>query len=199
MHPEAIIEGMSDVTQILENLESGDPSAAEELLPLVYDELRRLAAAKLAREKPGQTLQATALVHDAYLRLVGADAAKHWDNRRHFFAAAAESMRRILVENARHKQRKKRGGANERFELRDFDLVGVPADDRLLDLDTALTQLAAEDSRAFELARLRFFAGLSVEESAASLNVSLRTAKRDWAYARAFLSRTLQAYEGKRD
>ena len=190
---------MSDVTQILANLESGDPFAAEQLLPLVYDELRNLAAAKMAQENPGQTLQATALVHDAYLRLVGADAGKHWENRRHFFAAAAESMRRILVENARSKKRQKRGGGNARLELQEFDLVGLPADDRLLDLDAALTQLAAEDSRAFELARLRFFAGLTLEEAAASLDVSLRTAKRDWAYARAFLSRTLQAYDGNRD
>jgi RNA polymerase sigma factor (TIGR02999 family) len=185
---------MTDVTRILSQIDSGDPSAAEQLLPLVYDELRKLAAAKLAQEKPGQTLQATALVHDAYLRLVDAERAQHWDSRRHFFAAAAEAMRRILVESARRKQRHKHGGGNRRYELQDFDLVGLPADDRLLDLDEALAQLTEDDPRAAELANLRFFAGLTLEETASALDISLRTAKRDWAYARAFLSRTLQAY-----
>jgi RNA polymerase sigma factor (TIGR02999 family) len=185
----------TDVTQILNAIEQGDPSAAEQLLPLVYDELRKLAARKMAKEEPGQTLQATAIVHEAYLRLVDVEKAQHWDSRGHFFAAAAEAMRRILVENARRKGRQKHGGDRIRNDLCDFDAVGLPVGEEVLDLDEALTQLAQQEPRSAELAKLRFFAGLTLDEAALALNVSLRTAKRDWTYARAWLSRTLRAYD----
>ena len=185
---------MSDVTRILSQIESGDPSAAEQLLPLVYDELRKLAAAKLAHEKPGQTLQATALVHDAYLRLVGdGDREQSWDNRGHFFAAAAEAMRRILIDQARQKHSDRRGGGWQRCELSDADRVTLPISDELLDLDDALTRLSTVDPQAAELVKLRVFAGLTVEEAAAIQGVSTRTAKRNWAYARAWLGRELDA------
>jgi RNA polymerase sigma factor (TIGR02999 family) len=187
---------MSDVTQILNAIERGDPSAAEQLLPLVYDELRKLAAQRMAQEDPGRTLQPTALVHEAYLRLVDVEKAQNWDSRGHFFAAAAEAMRRILVENARRKGRQKHGGCRTRNDLSDFDLVGLPLGDEVLDLDEALTQLGKHEPRSAELARLRFFGGLTLDEAALALNVSPRTAKRDWTYARAWLGRTLRAYDG---
>jgi len=186
-------DAMSDVTRILSQIESGDPSAAEQLLPLVYDELRRLAAVKLAQERPGQTLQATALVHDAYLRLVDVERAQHWDSRGHFFAAAAESMRRILIDQARQKLSDRGGGGWQRCELSDADRVSLPVNDDLLDLDDALTRLAAIDLPAAEMVKLRVFAGMTVEEAAALQGVSVRTAKRNWAYARAWLGRELTA------
>src|SRR6186713_1379774 len=158
---------MSDVTRILLQIESGDPSAAEQLLPLVYDELRKLAAARLAQEKPGQTLQATALVHDAYLRLVGEGREQSWDNRGRFFAAAAEAMRRILIDQARQKHSDRRGGGWRRCELSDADRVTLPVSDELLDLDEALIRLSAADPQAAELVKLRVFAGMTVEEAAA--------------------------------
>jgi RNA polymerase sigma factor (TIGR02999 family) len=173
---------MNGVTHILSAIEQGDPSAAEQLLPLVYDELRRLAAQRLAQEKPGQTLDATALVHEAYLRLVGE---QHFDNRRHFFAAAAEAMRRILVENARRKARLKHGGGQERVPLP--DVAAADPDDDLLAVDEALTQLAAEDPLKAELVKLRFYGGQSVEDAANCLGISRATADRYWAFARAWL------------
>lgn len=175
---------MSDVTQLLSAIESGDPQAAAQLLPLAYDELRRLAAAQMAREKPGQTLDATALVHEAYLRLVGD---QHFDNRRHFFAAAAEAMRRILVDTARRKMRKKRGGERGRVDLDAVELVAPSPDDTLLALDEALIRLAEVDSTAAELVKLRYFAGLSIPQAAEALGIGARSADRLWAYARAWL------------
>ena len=178
---------MSDVTRILCAIDQGDPAAAEQLLPLVYEELRRLAAQKLSHEKPNQTLQATALVHEAYLRLVDAERVQHWDSRGHFFAAAAEAMRRILVENARRKQRQRHGGGRSQLELHEDDLVlDVPPDD-VLALDEALQKLAAEDPLMASLVTLRYFSGLTMEQAAAVLDVSLRTAERYWTYARAWL------------
>jgi RNA polymerase sigma factor (TIGR02999 family) len=178
---------VSDVTHILAQIESGDPSAAEQLLPLVYDELRKLAAAKLAHEQPAQTLQATALVHDAYVRLVNVEMAQHWDSRGHFFAAAAEAMRRILVENARRKQRLKHGGGRERLDLEEIEAVAdAPADD-LIALDAALAKLERLEPSKADVVKLRYFAGMSVEEAAKSLGISCATAKRYWAYARAWL------------
>jgi RNA polymerase sigma factor (TIGR02999 family) len=178
---------MSEITTILNALQQGDARAADQLLPLVYDELRRLAARKLAHEKPGQTLDATALVHEAYLRLVGDDAEQCWNSRGHFFAAAAESMRRILVENARRKKTKKRGGKRRRIDLSQAEPLTQADPDAVLDLDEGLTALAAEDSEAAEVAKLRIFAGLSVEEAAKALSTSRANAYRQWAYARAFL------------
>ncbi len=182
---------MADVTQILSAIERGDPRAAEQLLPLVYDELRRLAAQKLAQEKPGQTLEATALVHEAYLRLVGVDKAQAWNSKVHFFAAAAEAMRRILVENARRKKRLKHGGARRRIDL-DVScvLTSDPADD-LEALDEALARFEAVDPLASGLVRLRFFAGLTMPEAAQALGIPLRTAERNWTYARTWLHRVL--------
>ena len=178
---------MTDVTRILSAIEQGDPQAAEQLLPLVYGELRTLAAQKLAQEKPGQTLQATALVHDAYLRLVDRDAVQRWDGRGHFFAAAAEAMRRILVENARHRRAPKHGGGRRRVDLDDACCVAGPVADDLLSLDEALARLAAEFPQKAELVKLRYFAGLSLEEAAQMLHISPATAKRHWAFARAWL------------
>jgi RNA polymerase sigma factor (TIGR02999 family) len=178
---------MSAVTHILDAIERGDPTAAEQLLPLVYDELRRLAALKLAREAPGLTLQATALVHEAYLRLVGTDQAHGWDSRGHFFAAAAEAMRRILVENARRRKRQKRGGGRARAELLEADLAVLEPPNEVLAIDEALVRLAAEDPQAAELVKLRYFAGLSTEEAAQALGLSRATAYRHWAYARAWV------------
>src|SRR5580692_3192499 len=178
---------MSDVTRILSAIELGDPHAAEHLLPLVYDELRKLAAQKLMQETPGQTLQATALVHDAYLRLVDVDKAQHWNSRGHFFAAAAEAMRRILVEQARRKQRHKHGGDLNRVELNDPALACGAHDEQLLAIDEALEQLAAEDPQAAQLVKLRYFAGLSLEQSAESLGLARSTAYAHWAYAKASL------------
>jgi RNA polymerase sigma factor (TIGR02999 family) len=179
---------MDNVTQILSAIEQGDPQAADQLLPLVYEELRRLAAAKMAQENPGQTLQATALVHEAYLRLVDAEKVRHWDSRRHFFAAAAEAMRRILIDRARDRRRLKRGGGCMRQEL---DLGVILRDDAssddLIDLDAALVRLAGVDAQAADLVRLRLFAGLTVEEAASALGVSHRTAERDWTFARTWL------------
>jgi RNA polymerase sigma factor (TIGR02999 family) len=183
---------MSDVTRILSALEQGDPHAAEQLLPLVYDALRRLAAQKLAQEQPGQTLQATALVHEAYLRLVDTDKPPHWSGRGHFFAAAAEAMRRILVENARRKGSLKRGGGRRREALAEDQLVASEAHDELLALDEALDQLAVADPQAAELVKLRYFAGLTVAQAAEILGVSPRTADFLWAFARAWLLRQLQ-------
>jgi RNA polymerase sigma factor (TIGR02999 family) len=189
-----MLDLMSEVTRILGAIEQGEPHAAEQLLPLVYDQLRRLAAKKLAHEKPGQTLDATALVHEAYLRLVqdvndDSDRAgeRGWANRRHFFAAAAEAMRRILVENARRKQRGKHGGGRQR-QAADLDALnaGSPAQE-LLDLHEALEQFAAHDPRKAKLVELRFFAGLTLEEAAGCLDISLSTADRAWRYARAWL------------
>jgi RNA polymerase sigma factor (TIGR02999 family) len=182
---------MSDVTQILHAIEHGDPHAAEQLLPVVYDELRKLAAHKLAQEKPGQTLQATALVHEAYLRLVDPDKAQRWDGRGHFFAAAAEAMRRILIENARHKKADKAGGGWQRQELIDAELAVNTASDDLFAVDEALSRLAATHPRAARLVQLRFFLGQTLEEAAAHLGLETRTAYRDWAYARAWLRREL--------
>src|SRR6266404_6140226 len=182
---------MSDVTRILSAIEEGDPRAAAQLLPLVYDELRQLAAQRMAQEKPGQTLQATALVHEAYLRLVDAERAQHWNSRGHFFAAAAEAMRRILVDNARRKRSKKRGGDRVRLDL---DHVAAATSERLddvLDIDAALTGLANADPQAAELVKLRYFAGLSIPQAALALGVSPRSADFLWAYARAWLLRSL--------
>ena len=183
---------MTDVTRILSAIEQGDPHAADQLLPLVYDELRRLAAAQMAREKPGQTLDATALVHEAYLRLVGPADHRRWENRRHFFAAAAEAMRRILVDAARRKQARKRGG-NPRQVALDPDRLAAPAEDadRWLDLDQALTTFAGIDAAAAELAKLRLFGGLSVEEAGEVLELPRATAFRTWTYARAWLTAAL--------
>jgi RNA polymerase sigma factor (TIGR02999 family) len=184
--PAVILDLMSEVTRILSAMEQGEPHAAELLLPLVYDELRRLAAEKLAQEKPGQTLQATALVHEAYLRLVG-DGGVEWDNRRHFFAAAAEAMRRILVEQARRKGRKKRGGERLRVSLDAVEPAAAAPDDDLLALDEALSRLAQADPLAAELVKLRYFAGLSIPQAADALRIGARSADRLWAYARAWL------------
>ena len=190
---------MNEVTRVLSAIEGGDPHAAEQLLPLVYDELRKLAAQKLAQEKPGQTLQATALVHEAYLRLVGGAQAQGWDGRRHFFAAAAEAMRRILIDRARHKQTGKAGGGRRRLDLGDIEPALDEGDgDRLLALDEALRQLEAEDPRKAELVKLRFFAGLTAEQAAAALGVSISTAEKDWAYARSLLRVAIDRMSGHR-
>src|SRR4051794_39147084 len=178
---------MADVTQILAAIEQGDSHAAAELLPLVYDELRRLAAAHLADEKPGQTLQSTALVHEAYLRLVGPQPDQPWGGRAHFFAAAAEAMRRILLDAARRKGRQKRGAGMARHDLDGIDPAAPECSDDLLALDEALVRLAAADPQAAELVRLRFYAGLPLPEVARILGISPRTADRTWAYARAWL------------
>jgi RNA polymerase sigma factor (sigma-70 family) len=208
---------MSDVTRILARIETGDPQAAEQLLPLVYDELRKLAAARLAQEKPGQTLQATALVHEAYLRLVEKQGARSqesgtsgensgdpnlalgprplapgpWNSRGHFFAAAAEAMRRILVESARKKQRLKRGGGMQRVELEPVDSTAPESADDLLALDAALQRLAADEPLIAQVVQLRYFAGLTIEQVAEALGISVRTANRHWAYAKAWLFQQL--------
>jgi RNA polymerase sigma factor (TIGR02999 family) len=178
---------MSEVTRILSAIEQGDPHAAEQLLPLVYDELRTLAAQKLAQEKPGQTLQATALVHEAYLRLVGGEADAHWNSRGHFIAAAAEAMRRILVDNARRRKTVKHGGQRKRIDLSQAEPMTQADPDAVLDLDEALTMLAAEDPQAAEVAKLRIFAAFSLEEAGQALSLSRAHAYRQWAYARAWL------------
>ena len=186
---------MNEVTRILTAIEEGDPRAAEELLPLVYDELRKLAAHKLTQEKPGQTLQATALVHEAYLRLVGsgdasAPRARRWGSRGHFFAAAAEAMRRILINRARDKKRLKRGGDRRRTDVAQLDQIEIALDtddEQLIALDEALALLAVEDPGAAQLVNLRFFAGLTLKDAAAALGLAMRTAERQWAYARAWL------------
>jgi RNA polymerase sigma factor (TIGR02999 family) len=178
---------MTEVTRILSAIGQGDPQVASQLLPLVYEELRQLAAQKLAHETPGQTLQPTALVHEAYLRLVGEDDGPHWDSRGHFFAAAAEAMRRILVDSARRKKRVKHGGDRQRVELAEQDVPVRPPPEEVLALDEALTRLAAEDAAAAQVVQLHFFAGLSIEQAAEALGVSRATAYRQWAYARAWL------------
>ena len=181
---------MADVTHILSQIEQGDSSAADQLLPLVYEELRKLAAARLANEKPGQTLQATALVHEAYLRLV--ERAQHWDSRGHFFAAAAESMRRILLNRARDKKRQKRGGDRHRVDLDQIEVALNTQAEELLALDEALECLAGEDHLCAELVKLRFFGGLSHTEAVVALGVTRRVADRQWAYARAWLFERLR-------
>src|SRR6266446_9353711 len=181
---------MTDVTRILSAIEQGDPHAAEQLLPLVYDELRKLAADKMAQEKSGQTLQATALVHEAYLRLVDDEKAEQWNSRGHFFAAAAEAMRRILVDQARRKQADKRGGQGRRVPLDAADVSFTSPADELLDIDEALIRLAAEDPQAARLIQLRYFAGLSIEDAAEVIGISRSTAYEHWSYARVRL-RTL--------
>ena len=178
---------MSDVTRILSAIEQGDAGAAEQLLPLVYDELRKLAAQKMAQEAPGQTLQATALVHEAYIRLVDTERARHWDSRGHFFAAAAEAMRRILINRARDRKRLKRGGQLRRIDLDRIEIALDTPDEDLLALDEALESLANEDRVCAELVKLRFFAGLTLREAAESLAIARRMADRHWAYARAWL------------
>jgi RNA polymerase sigma factor (TIGR02999 family) len=187
---------MSEVTRILAALGGTDPRPVEQLLPLVYDELRKLAAIRLAREKPGQTLDATALVHEAYLRLVGNDRDQPWEGRGHFFAAAAEAMRRILIDRARDRKRMKRGGGRprERLDLQALVCDEAPPDD-LIDLDDAITRLSFVDARAAELVKLRLFAGLSLDEAALALGVVRRTAQRDWVFARAWLFEQLSSPE----
>jgi RNA polymerase sigma factor (TIGR02999 family) len=182
---------MNDVTRILSAIEAGDPHAAEQLLPLVYDELRRLAAEKMAQENPGHTLQATALVHEAYLRLVDAEQARHWNSRSHFFAACAEAMRHILVDRARRKRTRKRGGDRPRVELDAANLAAAEDPEEVLAVDEALAGLAAADAQAAELVKLRYFAGLSIPAAAEALNISPRSADRLWAYARAWLRRAI--------
>ena len=180
---------MSDVTQILLQIESGDPQAAEKLLPLVYDELRKLAAARLANERPGQTLQATALVHEAYIRLLGTEDGQNWNSRGHFFGAAAEAKRRILIAQARHKATQKAGGHFERVELSGIEPAVETSGLDLVALDQALRELAVRDPRSERLIKLRFFAGLTMPEAADVLGISLTTAESDWAYAKAWLQR----------
>jgi RNA polymerase sigma factor (TIGR02999 family) len=182
---------MTDVTRILSAIEQGDPQAAERLLPLVYKELRRLAAAKMADESPGQTLQATALVHEAYIRLVGAEGQPGWNSRGHFFGAAAEAMRRILIENARRKQRLRHGGGRKLLSLEEQDLAADQKSERLLALDAAIETLSQETPVVAEVVKLRYFAGLTIEQTAASLGVSVRTVNRHWTYARARLFQEL--------
>mgnify|MGYP001099438198 CR=1 FL=1 len=188
---------MNDVTRILSAIEHGDPSAAEQLLPLVYDELRKLAAVKLAAEKPGHTLQATALVHEAFLRLSDRGEACSWSGRGHFFAAAAEAMRRILVERARGKRRLKRGGDRRRVDLDDPRLAYAEPVEELLSIDEVLEQLEGDDPRAARLVKLRYFAGLSVEEAAELAGFSRSTAYEHWAYARAWMRRRLRLADGE--
>jgi RNA polymerase sigma factor (TIGR02999 family) len=183
---------MSDVTRILNDIERGDATAANDLLPLVYEELRKLAAAKMASEAPGQTLQPTALVHEAWLRLTG-DEYKQWDGRAHFFGAAAEAMRRILVDNARRKKALRHGGGQHRLDIQNVDIPGALEDDQLLALNDALDRLAARDQPKAELVKLRYFSGMTIEEAARVLGISEPTAKRWWAYARAWLFSEIQA------
>jgi RNA polymerase sigma factor (TIGR02999 family) len=186
---------MSEATRILSAIEQGDPAAAAQLLPLVYQELRQLAAQKLAHEQPGQTLQATALVHEAYLRLVDVEQAQHWNSRGHFFAACAEAMRRILIEQVRHKRSQRQGGTHRRCELSEEDRLDIPLTDELVDLDEALAKLQASDPQAAQIVKLRVFAGMTIEEVAHIQGISPRTVKRQWAYARAWLGRELAAYQ----
>ena len=190
---------MNEVTRILSGIEAGDPHAAEQLLPLVYEELRKLAAQRLAQEKPGQTLQATALVHEAYLRLVDRDKEPHWDSRGHFFAAAAEAMRHILVHRAQGKLCLKRGGGWKRIDLEDLAVVDDASDEDLIALDEALGRLAQENPPCAELVKLRFFTGLTLDEAAVSLGLARRTVDRYWAYARARLYEMLSDGSGPRE
>ncbi len=186
---------MSDLTQILRAIEQGDPHAAGQLLPLVYDELRALAAQRLAREKPGQTLQPTALVHEAYLRLVGKGDGPHWEGRGHFFAAAGEAMRRILVENARRKRSLKRGGGRRRLDLDVEQPAAIERSEPLLALDAALDRLEARDPDKARLVKLRYFAGMTIEQAAETLAISVTTANRWWSYARAWLHEEIRRGE----
>ena len=181
---------MSEVTNILEAIQRGDTDAADQLMPLVYDELRRLAAAKMSHEAPGQTLQPTALVHEAWLRLIGNESPR-WENRAHFFGAAAEAMRRILIDNARRKHALRHGGGQQRIPLEDVDPVAAAADDQLLAVHEALDKLAAQDKVKAELVKLRYFVGMTIAEAAEVLGISEPTAKRYWAYARAWLYREI--------
>jgi len=183
---------MTDVTRILSAIEEGDPAAAEQLLPLVYDELRKLAAQKMGQEKPGQTLQATALVHEAYIRLVDVDKAQHWKSRGHFFAAAAEAMRRILVETARRKSRRCHGRDSQREALRDMPQPAGPEPETILAVDEAVTHLADTDPAAADIVKLHFFAGMTLDETAEALGISRATTYRQWAYARALLRLALR-------
>jgi RNA polymerase sigma factor (TIGR02999 family) len=185
---------MNEVTRLLSAIEHGEPSAAEQLLPLVYDELRRLAGQKIGREPPGQTLQPTALVHEAYLRLVGPAGAAHWDGRGHFFAAASEAMRRILVDSARRKLSLKHGGGRVRAECDPADLSAPGKPDELLAVDEALDRLAVADPRAAELVKMRYFAGLSIAEAAQAMDISTRSAERLWTFARAWLRREIETH-----
>lgn len=187
---------MIDVTQILSQIESGDPDAADKLIPLVYDELRNLAAAKLAHEKPGQTLQATALVHDAFLRLVDVDKAQYWNSRGHFFAAAAEAMRRILIERARRKSRARHGGDQRRTEFTDSIAADGPSPETILAVDEAVTSLAKEDEVAADVVKLHFFVGMTLDETAEALALSRATVYRHWSYARAALRLALRDEAG---
>ncbi len=187
---------MSNVTQILHRIEQGDLAAAQQLLPLVYDELRKLAGRRIGQENPGQTLQATALVHEAYLRLVDVDQAQHWESRGHFFAAAAEAMRRILVENARRKQRLKRGGALQQVELADDSVAAPEIHEDLIALDKALDRLKMVDAEAVQLVHLRYFVGLSIPDAAKMMGIAPRTADRIWAFARAWLHQEIVGAEG---
>jgi len=184
---------MSDVTRILSQIDAGDPAAAEQLLPLVYDELRKLAAAKLAQEKPGQTLNATALVHEAYVRLVDREQGQHWNSRGHFFGAAAEAMRRILLNRARDKNRQKRGGQLRKIDLDNVEIALQTPDEELLALDGALERLEADNKACADLVKLRFFAGLSIRDAAAAMGISRSTADRYWVYARAWLFSSLRS------
>ncbi len=183
---------MADVTQILSQIEAGDPKAAEQLLPLVYDELRHLASVRLAQEKPGQTLQATALVHDAYLRLVGREQSQHWNSRGHFFGAAAEAMRRILIDRARGKKRLKHGGRLRRVDLNSIELAFDTPSEELLALDDVLEQFSVEYPEYAKLVKLRFFAGLTLGDAATALGMSRRTADRNWDFARAWLFKKMR-------
>ena len=189
---------MNPVTRILQAIDQGDPGAAEQLLPLIYDELRRVAAEKLAHEKPGQTLQATALVHEAYLRLVEGERSRHWNSRMHFFAAASEAMRHILVDQAKRKLSQKRGGDRDRLDLDMADLIAPEVSDEVLAVDESLSSLAAVDAQAAELVKLRYFAGMSIPEAAEVLTIPSRSADRLWAYARAWLRRAIDDPEPRR-
>jgi RNA polymerase sigma factor (TIGR02999 family) len=189
---------MEHVTQILQQIEQGDPAAAEKLLPLIYDELRRLAAQRMRYERPGQTLEATALVHDAYLRLVDVEQAQHWNSRGHFFAAAAEAMRRLLVERARRKKRIRHGGGRQRVDLDTQLCMPAVGEDRLLEINDALERLAGQEPEAANVVKLRYFAGLTIKEAAAAMGISVRTANRHWTYARAWLYQQLEGYDDKR-
>jgi RNA polymerase sigma factor (TIGR02999 family) len=186
-----MVSPLSEVTRILSDVEQGDPHAAEQLLPLVYEELRTLAAQKLAQEKPGQTLQATALVHEAYLRLIDVEQVRHWNSRGHFFAAAAEAMRRILIENARRKKRGKHGGDRERVEIETASLPTRMSSEELVALDEALEKLKDHDPVKAQLVTLRYFGGLTIEQASEVLNISRVTAHRYWTYARAWLLRQM--------
>ena len=190
---------MSEVTQLLSAIERGDSNAAGELLPLVYDELRKLAAHKMSNEMPGQTLQPTALVHEAWLRLVGKDAEAQFNSRGHFFGAAAEAMRRILIENARRKQARRHGGGQQRVDIGDVDVAADAGDEQLLAINDALEKLAARDKVKAELVKLRYFAGMTIDEAAEVLGVSPPTAKRYWSYARAWLHAEMTSSKQRRD